>query len=26
LHKIEYPPGAVQQQQLVSTSVLRIWK
>ena len=24
LHKIEYPPGAVQQQQLVSTSVLRI--
>jgi hypothetical protein len=26
LQKIEYPPGAVQQQQLVSTSVLRIWK
>jgi hypothetical protein len=26
LHKIEYPPGAVQQHQLVSTSVLRIWK
>ena len=24
LHKIEYPPGAVQQHQLVSTSVLRI--
>ena len=26
LNKIEYPPGAVQQQQIVSTSVLRIWK
>ena len=24
LHKIEYPPGALQQQQLISTSVLRI--